>query len=92
MKIMAIPISIEPNTFKRVLELSPQHMLDLIDTVGTAAVLNEQLTVASESKIAIALTMLEHANTMLEQCGCKVETKINNPIWDNPAMYKTEMD
>lgn len=92
MKIMVFPISIESDTFRRVLELSPQHMLDLIDTVGTAAVLNEQLTIASERKIAVALKMLEYANTMLEQCGCKVETEINNPSWDDPAKYKTEMD
>jgi len=67
-------------------------MLDLIDTVGTAATLNEQLMTASERKITVALAMLEYANTMLEQCGCNVKTEINNPSWDNPARYKTEMD
>ncbi len=83
---------VEPHTFQQVLNLSPQHMLDLVETVGAAALLNASLIIAPESKVAIAIVMLSYVNTMLEQCDCKIETQINNPAWIEPAIYKTKMD
>jgi len=91
-KVMIIPLSVEPNTFKQVLELPPETMLELIETVSIAAMMSSGLTLAPHDKIAIACTMLANANVMLEQCGCEIDTTIKNKAWTNNATYKTGMD
>lgn len=83
---------IEPHTFQQIIKLTPPDIFELVETVGTAAQLNIHLIASQQDKIAIACVMLSHANTMLEQCKCTVETIIDNPNWISPAIYKTEMD
>lgn len=85
-------MSVESHTFQQVLNLSPEHILDLVETVGIATMFNTSLEIAPNSKISVALVMLANANTMLEQCGCGIDIKISNPIWTNPARYKTPTD
>jgi len=87
---MVIPLSVEPNTFRQIIELPPKVMLELIETVSLAATINSELTMTPDNKITIACTMLANANTMLEQCGCEIETRIKNKTWINDATYKTE--
>jgi hypothetical protein len=91
-KMTTIPLSVEPNTFKMILELSPEVMLELVNTVGIAAMLNDKLASVPENKIIIAIAMMASANAMLEQCNCKIETTINHPSWIIPAIYKTGME
>jgi len=91
-KVMIIPLSVEPNTFKQVIELPPETMLELIETVSVAAMMSSNLALAPNDKIAIACTMLANANAMLEQCGCEIDTTIKNKAWTNNATYKTGMD
>ncbi len=91
-KVMIIPLSVEPNTFKQVLELPPETMLELIETVCIAMLMSPGLAIAPNSKIAIACTMLANANSMLEQCGCKIDTTIKNKAWTTDATYKTGID
>lgn len=87
-----ILMPIELHTFEQVLNLSPKHMMDLLETVGAAAILNGPLAVIPDNKIAAALIMLSYANTMLEQCGCKIDTKITNTSWTSPSIYKTNVE
>ena len=91
-KVMIIPLSVEPNTFKQVLELPPETMLELIETVNVAALMSPGLAIAPSSKITIACTMLANANAMLEQCGCEIDTTIKNKAWTTDATYKTGME
>lgn len=83
---------VEPHIFQQVVELMPLDMLELISTVGAAAQLNIPLIASSHDKVAIACIMLSHASAMLEQCGCTIETTINNPNWINPIIYKKEIN
>lgn len=92
MKIAIIPTSVEPHLFQQVLNLPPEHILDLVETVGVAAILSPPLAKTQEDKIAVAFVMLANANTMLEQCGCKVDTKITNKTWTHPSAYQTNME
>lgn len=90
--VMIIPLSVEPNTFRSVVELPPETMLELIETVSVAAMMSPRLALSSHDKIAIACTMLANANQMLEQCGCEIDTTIKNKAWTQDAAYKTGMD
>jgi len=80
---------VEPNTFKRILELPPETMLELIKTVSSAVCMSPGLAIIPDSKIAIACTMLTNAITMLEQCGCDIDITIKNKVWTTDAFYKT---
>lgn len=91
-KTMIIPLSVEPNTFKQVLELPPKTMLELIETVSVAAIMSPGLAIAPNDKIAIACIILANANTMLEQCGCDIDITIKNKAWTTDATYKTGMN
>lgn len=88
-KVVIIPLSVEPNTFKQVLELPPETISELIETVSMAAMMSSKLAITPEDKIAIACTMLTNANSMLEQCGCEIDTTIKNKIWRTDVTYKT---
>ncbi|RLC89115.1 MAG: hypothetical protein DRJ03_00740 [Chloroflexi bacterium] len=90
--VVITPLSVEPNTFKQVLELPPETMLELIETVSVGAMMSAKLALAPHDKIAIACTMLANANTLLEQCGCQIDTTIKNKTWTQDATYKTEVD
>ena len=91
-KMMIIPLSVEPHTFKQVIELPPETMVELLETVCMAARMSPGLALVPNSKIAIACTMMANANAMLEQCGCTIDTTIKNKTWTNDATYKTGMD
>lgn len=88
--MMAIQMSVEQHTFEAVINLPLSNILDLIETVSTAAMFNAQLSNSQDDKISIALFMLSHANQILEQCGCTINTHINHPTWDGTSEYKTE--
>lgn len=91
-KITTIPLPVEPNTFKQVLELPPEIMLELVETVGIAAISNSQLASIPKNKITVAIAMMANANAMLEQCSCKIETTISHQSWTTPETYKTGME
>lgn len=80
---------IEINTLQQILHLSPNDIMDLIDTVGHAAQLNRPLLSSPKDKILIAFAMLNHANSMLEQCSCKIDLKVTHPTWDTEVLYNT---
>lgn len=87
-----ILMPVEPHTFHQILHLNPNDILDLVDTVGVATSLNPNLILSPKEKIMIACVMLNYANIMLEQCGSKVKTVINNPDWTEPATYQTSVN
>lgn len=91
MKIATIRMSVEPHMLRQVICLPTEHILDLIETVGAASVLNTPLAADPDNKIIAAFVMLTYANTMLEQCGCKIDTKIDNQMWTQPSIYITEV-
>ncbi len=80
---------IEINTLQSILNLPPDNMMDLVETVGHAAQMNIPLRLSPKDKVLIACTMLNHASSMLEQCGCKINVKITNQIWIEPIIYNT---
>jgi hypothetical protein len=83
-------MQVELHTFQQIMKLTPSDMLELVATVGTAAQLSNPLYISPYDKILVAHTMLHHANTMLEQCGCIIETTIKNPNWADFISYKTK--
>lgn len=85
-------MSVEQHTFLQILFLPSEHILELIETVGAASVLSAPLGVDQDYKIAAAFVMMAYANTMLEQCGCEIDTKIANDKWTQPATYQTEVN
>ncbi|KKN91109.1 hypothetical protein LCGC14_0219740 [marine sediment metagenome] len=84
-------MTIEPDTFQQIRQLSPEDILELVDTVSRAALLNNSLTISPQDKFKIAYTMITHAYTMLEQCGYEIETTITNSKHGG-VEYKTGMD
>lgn len=83
---------IEINTLQSILNLPPNNIMDLIDTVGHAAQLNRSLSFSPKDKVLAACTMINHATSMLEQCNCKINIKITNPIWIKPITYNTDQE
>ena len=85
-----IPKSINPNIFKQIIALPPGHLIELIQTVGMAAIYNKYLALSQIDRTAIACLMMNYGTTILEQCGSNVETTItNDKLWEHPVTYKT---
>lgn len=80
---------VEPDTLKQVLNLSSDHMMDLIETVGVASQFNTALTNSPEDKVKAACVMMTYANIMLEQCGFQVNTDIIDPKTQEGFSYRT---
>lgn len=89
MKIAILSIDIE--IFKNMLCMSATDMHELVETVGMSASMNDNLLNAGEDKIVVAMTMLQHARNMLEQCHCKIDININHANWTEPVSYTTDM-
>ena len=85
-------MSIEPETLVQIINLSPECIMDLINTVDTAIIINRQLISSPEDRTAVALVMLSHAQTLLELCGCKIKAQITNPGWTSKVTYETGVD
>lgn len=71
---------IEPETFKQIIELPPNNILDLAETVMTAILANRNLAVMPNDKISVACVIMGYTNKMLEQCGCSVHTLVASNI------------
>lgn len=80
---------VELSTLQQIIHLPPDNMIDLIETVGHAAQMNIPLRLSEKDKILVACIMLNHAGSMLEQCGCKLNIKIINHTWTEPIIYNT---
>lgn len=89
MKIALLSIDLE--IFKNMLSMSAEDMHELVEAVGLSASMNDDLLNSGEDKIIVAMTMLQHARNMLEQCRCHVDIKINNSHWTEPVSYITDM-
>jgi hypothetical protein len=84
--------SIEPNTFAQILEVSPKIILTLIETIGTATLLNPQLALSHKQKLVAAASLLSFGSAVFEQCGCTLDITVNSPLWTHSTRYKTGED
>jgi len=86
-----IPLTISAELLQQMLSMKSEDMHELVETVGLSASMNENLSASEDDKIVVALSMLRHVHTMLEQCGCDIDMKINNNrIWNQPISYSTD--
>jgi len=83
---------VEPNTFKSVLNLPPESILELVETVNAGVLLNINLPTAPHDKLTIASSMLSSAVKLFEQLGCDVDITIFNSLWTSAAKYKTNTE
>lgn len=88
-KVTTTTSPIELNIFAQMLEVSPEIMLELIETVGTAAMLNPHLALSSQHQLAAAASLLSFGSSVFEQNGCKLDITITNPSWTDSSKYKT---
>lgn len=82
-------MSIEPHTFQEIMNIDSETALELVNTVVSALALNLRIGVKPEKKILVACAMLFGANTLLEQCGCKIKTTVSHIEFDKPLTYAT---
>lgn len=80
---------IDEKMLAQLVDLKFEDILELIQTVCTAARLNKQITRSPSDKVEIALGLQNVANHMLEECGSIVEITITNPMWHNAIYYLT---
>lgn len=85
-------LSIDAEIFKNILCMPSEDMHELVETVGIAASMNDALLNSGEDKIIVAMTMLQHAKNMLEQCHCKIDININHYNWTEPVSYTTDVN
>ncbi len=89
MKTIVTQASPEFEMFEKARALPPDIMSNLVSTVCAAASSNNNLADNKETQQAVALTMLVHAYSMIEACGCIIYAKISNEKWEKSATYKT---
>ena len=82
---------IEPETFEQITNLDTETILDLVNTVCLAIRHNPNLTNNPQSKIRIALLMMDHIIDLFEKCDSRVAIFIDNPslLSVEGILYKT---
>ncbi len=83
---------IEPDTFQKLIDAEPRVVFELAETVFQALMANPNIKKCSQDKMLIACSMLHCGNSMLEECGCHIETTISNPEFTAPVKYLTGID
>jgi len=81
---------IEANTFSRILSLPPEDIAELVETVCAAALASEKLNENHTAKLSIGGIMAHYSYKLMEQCGCLISSRINNPDWHKEIVYKTQ--
>jgi len=83
-------MNVDPNTFNLIVRLTPDEIVDLIETVGYAVTQNVHLKASWSNKIIAAGVMMAWATEVLEQCGCKIDSTVTNPHWSEALIHKTD--
>jgi len=85
-------VTVEQSILTKIAGLDINNSLDLIQAVGKSLLLNKKLTAARSEKIGLACVMMCYANAMIEDCGCKIEISIKNPVTSQSVYYSTGKD
>jgi len=85
-------IDTNSSTFRQILDLQPEEMRELIETVGYACSLNKHINISQDEKIAMGIVMLRNTRLLLEDAGCDIHMKIFHKNWDTYVQYDTTPD